>query len=75
MQRGYPEMLIDSEMEKVVLSKEKRLRNKRLKDIPLVVIYHPLLRQLAGIIQKHLYLLHMNVEVAKIFIPAPMVSY
>ena len=35
MSRGYPEDLIDSKIGKVVLSKEKRLRNKRVKGIPL----------------------------------------
>ena len=45
MQRGYPEELIDSKMGKVVLSKEKVLRNKKIEGLLLVVAYHPLLRR------------------------------
>lgn len=43
--------LIYSDMEKLVLSKEKGLGNKRVQGIPFEVTYDPLLRQLAGIIQ------------------------
>ena len=52
-------------MVKVVLSKEKGLINKRLKNIPFLVTYHQILKQLALKIQKHIYLLHINVEFKK----------
>ena len=75
MQHIYPEKHTDSQMRKFISSKENELRNKRVKSISFAVTYHPLLRQLAGIIPKQVYLLHMNNEVKKIFTSAPMVSF
>lgn len=53
----------------------KWVSNKRVKGIPFVFSYHPLLKQLTGIIQKHLYLLHINVNVKKIITTVPVVSF
>ena len=75
MQHIYPKKHTDSQIRKFILSKEKELRNKRVKSISFAVTYHPLLRQLAGIIPKQVYLLHMNNEVKKIFTSVPMVSF
>lgn len=69
MQRGYPKRLNETEMGKVVLSKEKWFRNERLKGILFVITNCLLLRHLARIIQKYSYLLHMNIETKKIFAP------
>ena len=71
MQRGYPKNLTDTEMGKVVLSKEKWLRNERVKGILFVITNYLLLGHLARIIQRHSYLLHMNIEIKKIFAPNP----
>ena len=46
-----------------------------MKGIPFVVTYHPLLKDLAGVIRKHLYILYLNKEVKEIFTPGPIVSF
>ena len=48
--------------------KERRVRVYR------VVTYHPLLKQLEGILRWNKYLLNMNAEVTQMFTPIPMVS-
>ena len=46
-----------------------------MKEIPLVITYHPLLKHFASLIRKHLYILYLNKEVKKIFTPDPIVSF
>ena len=41
----------------------------------LVITYHPLLRDFASVIRKHLYILYLSKEVKEIFTPGPMVSF
>ena len=45
------------------------------KGVPLVITYGPLLKSVGTILYKHLYLLHMNKEVKKIFLVAPIASF
>ena len=75
MKRGYPELLIEREMKKVRFSKENQKSKNVKKGVPFVVTYHPLLKKLATIIHRNLYLLYMNKEVKKVFTPGPMVSF
>ena len=58
--RGYPKWLIHTEVEKVKFSCTSRKRDTKMKGIPLVITYHPLLKDFAGVIRKHLYILYMN---------------
>ena len=63
-------------MENVKL--KKQVFNKRggvTKVLPLVITYHPLLKSVGTILYKHLYLLHMDEEVKKVFPVAPIVSF
>ena len=53
----------------------KRSNSRQKKGIPLVVTFHPRLKILRNIINKHLYLLYMNYEVKRVFTPKPMVSF
>ena len=46
-----------------------------MKGIPLVITYHPLLKDFSSVIRKHLYILYLNKEVKEIFTPVPMVSF
>ena len=51
-------------------------RNKReKKGIPLVVTYHPSLKNIGRIINQNLYILYMNKDVKNVFTPAPMISF
>ena len=44
-------------------------------EIPLVITCHPLLKDFAIAIRKHLYILYMSKEVKEIFTPGLMVSF
>ena len=76
LKRGYPERIIDYEIEKVNFRENKKKSgiNKR-KGVPFVVTYHPKLKNLSKIIKDNLYLLYMNDEVKKTFTPSPMISF
>ena len=45
-----------------------------MKQIPLIIIYDPLLKDFDCVIRKHLYILYFNKEVKQIFTPSFMVS-
>ena len=73
--QGYPEKIIENEMKKVKLPSCYKGQRKNSKGIAFVVTYHPLLKQLEGILRRNMYLLNMNAEVKQTFTPVPMVSY
>ena len=73
---GYPEHIITREMEKVKFKKQVFSRRGGVaKRVPLVITYHSLLKTVGTILYKHLYLLHMDKEVKKVFPVAPIVSF
>ena len=74
MKRGYPEKTVYTEMSKVNFNIDWS-NNRQKKGIPFVVTFHPKLKVLQNIINKHLYLLYMNYEVKKVFTSKPMVSF
>ena len=55
---GYPKRLIDKEVEKVKFPRTSRKRDTKMKGILLVITYHPLLKDFAGVIRKQLYILY-----------------
>ena len=75
LKRGYPNDVIQKEMKKVKFSKISSTRKDNTKGIPLVVTYHPNLKNIDLIINKNLYLLYMDQEVKKVFTPKSMVSF
>ena len=75
LNRGYPEWLIDKAVEKLKFPCTSRKRDTKMKGIPLVITYHPLLKDFASVIRKHLYILYLSKEVKEIFTPGPMVSF
>ena len=76
LKRGYPENKINKEMEKVKFKKQVFSRRGVVtKGVPLVIKYHPLLKSVGTILYKHLYLLHMDKELKKVFPVAPKVSF
>ena len=75
-EKVYPERLIPVEIDKVKFSNiERKSDRKTQKCIPLVVTYQPLLKSLSSIVNKSIYLLHMDQEVKRTFTPETMVSY
>ena len=75
LKRGYPNNVIEKEMKKVKFSKISSTRKDNAKGVPLVVTYHPGLKNINQIINKNLHLLYMDQEVKKVFTPKPMVSF
>ena len=73
--REYPENITKNEMKKVKFPSCNKIQRTQSKGIPFVVTYHPLLKQLDGILRRNHYLLNMNAEVRKSFTPGSMVSY
>ena len=62
-------------MKKVKFPSCNKAQRKNSNGIAFVVTYHPLLKQLEGILRRNMYLLSMNAEVKQTFTPVPMVSY
>ena len=73
--RGYPENIIENEMKKVKFPFSNKAQREQSKGIPFVVTYHPLLKQLEGILRRNKYLLNMDAEVKRTFTPGRMVPY
>ena len=74
LNKRYPKALVDTEVTKfksLNISGDKRTKTN---GIPLVITYHPLLKDFVKVINNHLHLLYMN-EVKKTFNPGPMVSF
>ena len=69
-ERDYPENLISSEMQTFNFSKLKiksNDKNHNMKDLPLVLSYHTLLKSLGAIIDTNVSILHMVKDVKKLF--------
>ena len=73
--RGYLQNIIENEMKKFKFPSCNKTQRKNSKGIAFVITYHPLLKQLKGILRRNMYLLNMKVEVKQMFTPVPMVSY
>ena len=73
--RGYPNDVIQKEMEKVKFSKISSTRKDNTNGVPLVVTYHPGLKNIDQKINKNSCLLYMDQEVKEVFTPKPVVSF
>ena len=75
--RGYPNKLIEQEMEKVRFFRNGNVLGQLdpTKGFPFVLTYHPLFKSMGKINNKNLYLLYMNSEVKKVFTPKPVISF
>ena len=58
--QGYPKWLIDAEVEEATFPYTSTKRDTRMTGIPLVITYHPLLKDFASVIRKHLYILYLK---------------
>ena len=76
-ERWYPSGVVQKEISKVKFSGHwnKNQIKKKFKGVSLVITFHPLLKNFDNIIQKNLYLLHMDQETQRIFTPAPMITF
>ena len=74
--RGYPSDLIQKEINKVNFSGhwDKNRAKKKSKGVPLVINFHPLLKDVGNIIHKDLYLLYKDQEAQRGFTLVPMIN-
>ena len=70
--RGYPENIIKNEMKKVNFLSCNKVQRNQSKGILFAVNYHPLLKQLEGILRRNNYLPNINYEVKQTFTYGPL---
>ena len=75
LERGYSKKMIGSQMEKVKFGQKKSRKLKSVTGVPLVIIYHPKLTEIASIMKKYQNILYQDETVKPVFTPFPMVSY
>ena len=63
LNRGYPKTLIDMEVSKVKFRNTSGVKRTKTNGIPLVITYHPLLKDFAKVINRQLHLLYLNDKV------------
>ena len=75
--RGYQCDLLQKEMNKVKFSGnwDKNKTKKKSKGVPLVITFHPLLKNVGNIIEQNLYLLYMDQEAQRVLTPGPMITF
>ena len=75
--RGYPSGLIQKEMNKVKFSGhwDKNKAKEKSKGVPLVITFHPLLKNVGNIIHTNLYLLYTDQEAQRVFTPGPIITF
>ena len=74
-QKGYPEAVIEKEMEKVQFSKQGQNSKKVENGVRFLATYYILLNKLTSIRYRNIYLLHMNQKVKNVIIPRSTVSF
>ena len=75
-EREYPDYLVKEQVEKALrLTPIDENNNKKVNDVPLVVIYNPAFKDLFQVIRKNLQLLYADEEVKKVFSPATFASF
>ena len=54
---------------------DKNNTKKKSKGVLLVTTFHPLLKDFGNIIHKNLYLLYVDQEAKRVFMPGPMITF
>ena len=54
---------------------DKNKGKKKSKGVPLVITFHPLLKNVGNIIHKNLYFLYTDQEAQRVFTPGPMITF
>ena len=73
--RGYPEIVVNNETDKVVFGGDQTVRKNLEGGIPLVTTYHPKVKEFEKLISDLLPFLCSDGEVQNAFSPSPIVSY
>ena len=73
--RGYPEIVANNQIDKVVFGRDQSVKKNLESGIPFVTTYHPKVKELGKMIRDLLPFLYSDGEVQKVFSPPPIVSY
>ena len=73
--RGYPEIVVNNQIDKVVFGRDQSVKKNLESGIPFVTTYHPKVKELGKMIRDLLPFLYSDGEVQKVFSPPPIVSY
>ena len=73
--RGYPEIVVNNQIDKVVFGRDQSVKKNLESGIPFVTTYHPKVKELGKLIRDLLPFLYSDGEVQKVFSPPLIVSY
>ena len=73
--KGYPEIVVNNQIDKVVFGRDKSVKKNLESDIPFVTNYHHKVKELGKMIWNLLPFLYSDGEVQKVFSPSPIVTY
>ena len=72
--RGYPEIVVNNQIDKVVFGRDQSVKKNLESGIPFVTTYHPKVKEHRELIRDLLSFLYSDGEVQKVFSPLPIVS-
>ena len=73
--RGYPEIVVNNQIDKVVFGRDQPVKKNLESSIPFVTTYHPKVKELGKLIRDLRPFLYSDGNVQKVFSPPPIVSY
>ena len=73
--RGYPEIVVNNQIDKVVYARDQSVKKKLESGFPFVTTYHSKVKELGKMIRNLLPFLYGDGEVQKVFSPPLIVSY
>ena len=73
--RGYPEIVVNNQIDKVVFGRDQSVKKNLESGIPFVTTYHPEVKELGKMMRDLLPFVYNDGEVQKVFSPPPIVSY
>ena len=73
--RGYSEIVVNNQIDKVVFGRDQSVKKNLERDIPFITTYLPKVQELGKLISDLLPFFYSDGEVQKVFSPLPIVSY
>ena len=73
--RGYPKIVVNNQIDKVVFGRDQSVKKNLESDIPFVTTYQPKVKEFGKLIRDLLSFLYSDEEVQKVFSPPLIVSY
>ena len=73
--RGYPKIVVNNQIDKVVFGRDQSLKKNLKSGIPFVTTHHPKVKELGKLIRDLRPYLYSEEDVQKVFSSLPIVSY